>query len=42
VKHLRELDALEDEPGDNAGLTGEEKVLMKILKQYIRTTPLTE
>jgi len=35
VKYLHELDALESDPGDHAGLTAEEKVLMKILKQYI-------
>lgn len=32
-KYLRELDALE-EPDNKPGLTGEEKVLMKILKQF--------
>jgi DNA topoisomerase-1 len=32
VKYLHELDALEDSGGDNAGLTAEEKVLMKILR----------
>lgn len=35
VRYLRELDAMENDPGDQAGLTIEEKVLMKILKQYI-------
>jgi len=35
VKYLRELDALEEDPNEEVGLTGEEKVLMKILKQYI-------
>jgi DNA topoisomerase-1 len=35
VKYLRELDAMENDPGDQAGLTAEEKILMKILKQYI-------
>jgi DNA topoisomerase-1 len=35
VKYLRELDAMENDPGDHVGLTAEEKVLMKILKQYI-------
>jgi DNA topoisomerase-1 len=35
VKYLRELDAMENDPVDQAGLTAEEKILMKILKQYI-------
>ncbi|HVU55150.1 MAG TPA: hypothetical protein VHD83_08840 [Puia sp.] len=33
VKYLQELDALEEEGGDNAGLTAEEKILMKILRR---------
>jgi DNA topoisomerase-1 len=42
VKYLKELEALEPEasPADAMGLTAEEEVLMKILKQYIKTTPL--
>jgi DNA topoisomerase-1 len=42
VKYLKELesDTKLDEPAGPTGLTGEEEVLMKILKQYIRTTPL--
>jgi DNA topoisomerase-1 len=32
VKYLHELDAVEDDPNDEAGLTVEEKVLMKILR----------
>ena len=35
VKYLHELDTLEEAPEEHAGLTAEEKVLMKILKQYI-------
>jgi DNA topoisomerase-1 len=35
VKYLRELNAPEDDGGDQAGLTAGEKVLMKILRQYI-------
>lgn len=37
VKYLNDLENLPTEP---TGLTAEEEVLMKILKQYIRTTPL--
>jgi len=33
VKYLQELDALEEEGGDDAGLTAEEKILMKILRR---------
>jgi DNA topoisomerase-1 len=32
VKYLREVDALEEEGADDAGLTAEEKILMKILR----------
>jgi DNA topoisomerase I len=35
MKYLGELNALENDGGDQAGLTAEEKVLMKILRQYI-------
>jgi DNA topoisomerase-1 len=35
VKYLRELNALDNDGGDPTGLTAEEKVLMKILRQYI-------
>ncbi|HEY8972131.1 MAG TPA: DNA topoisomerase IB [Puia sp.] len=33
IKYLQELDALEEEGGSDAGLTAEEKVLMKILRR---------
>jgi len=33
VKYLQELDALEEEGGDEVGLTAEEKILMKILRR---------
>jgi DNA topoisomerase-1 len=33
VNYLRELEALESEEGDDAGLTAEEKILMKILRR---------
>jgi len=35
VRYLRELDAAKEEPEDHAGLSAEEKVLMKILRQSI-------
>jgi len=35
AKYLRELDSPENDQGDHAELTADEKVLMKILKQYI-------
>ena len=37
VKYLKEL---QDAPAEGPGLSVEEEVLMKILKKYIRTTPL--
>lgn len=37
VKYIRELDAIESEPEDHTGISAQEKVLMKILKQYIMT-----
>lgn len=33
IKYLQELDALEEEGGSDAGLTAEEKILMKILRR---------
>ncbi|HVS96676.1 MAG TPA: hypothetical protein VHE54_09315, partial [Puia sp.] len=35
VKYLRELDATTEDHEDHAGLSPEEKVLMKILRRYI-------
>ena len=42
VKYLHELDKLENAPDPNAdaGLTAEEKILMKILKEYVSATPV--
>lgn len=40
VKYLDELDATEEGTGERHSLTAAEVVLMKILKQYIRTTPI--
>jgi hypothetical protein len=40
VRYLDELDVTECASGENTGLTAEEEVLMKILRQYIRTTPI--
>ena len=40
VKYLDELDVTESASGDKTGLSAEEVVLMKILRQYIRTTPI--
>ena len=40
VKYLKELEGVPATPAEGPGLTGEEEVLMKILKRYIRTTPL--
>jgi len=44
VKYLRELDTLENDPDPDsqAGLTAEEKILMKILKNYISTSSIME
>jgi DNA topoisomerase-1 len=40
VKYLAELDAADKTAVEKTGLTPEEEVLMKILKQYIRTAPI--
>jgi DNA topoisomerase-1 len=41
VKYIDELDATESASGEKHALTAEELVLMKILKQYIRTAPIS-
>jgi DNA topoisomerase I len=38
VKYLKELDTVENDLDKSEGLTAEEEVLMKILRQYIRIT----
>ncbi|MDO6430519.1 DNA topoisomerase IB [Flavitalea sp. BT771] len=42
VKYLHELDKMENAPvpGADAGLAAEEKILMKILKEYISASPV--
>jgi DNA topoisomerase-1 len=40
VKYLKEMENSPATPAEGPGLTAEEEVLMKILKQYIKTTPL--
>jgi len=40
VKYLKELEDSPAGPVEGGGLAAEEEVLMKILKKYIRTTPL--
>ena len=40
VRYLDELDLTESAGGEKTALTAEEEVLMKILRQYIRTAPM--